>query len=284
MTTGTLDQIVARVGAMPPLPDTVFRLVNVVSDPESSLQQVVEVIRYDQVLTTEVLRVCNSAYFGLPRTVESIDGAVRLLGTVKIFQLAMSVHARAMLASPLEGYGLPAGALWIHSAGVAVGAQLLARPMQLTQLGLLFTAGLLHDVGKTVLSEFVSEAYTEVVRRVVEDHTSFCEAEQEILGFTHPEVGARLAESWNLPESIVNCIRYHHAPDEPAVPDPLVDAVHLADTISLLLGIGLGDDGLAYRADPAVMERHGLSETDLQTIGVDVIGELRAVQELFAKQ
>ncbi len=284
MTATTLDQIIERVKMLPHLPDTVLRLASVVSDPDSTLQQIVEVIRYDQALTAEVLRLCNSAYFGLARTVESLDDAICLLGTVKVFQLVMAAHARAMLSRPQGGYGLPAGALWNHSVGVAVAAQLLAKRLHLSQVGMLFTAGLLHDVGKIVLNEFVSQEYAEIVRRVTEEQVTFAEAEQAVLGFTHPEVGGRLARAWSLPESIVNCIRYHHDPEAVPVTEPHVDAVHLADTVCLLLGIGTGDDGLSYRADPQVLARHKLTESDLENVGVEAIGELRSVQALFSKR
>jgi len=282
VTTHMIDQIVERAGTLPPLPDTILRLVRVVSDPDSSLSQIVEAVRYDQVLTAEVLRLCNSAYFGLVRRVESLDDAVCLLGTVRVFQLVMAGHARAALGRPQGGYGLRAGALWQHSVGVALGSQVLARRLHLTQMGLPFTGGLLHDVGKVVLNEFVAAEYAEIVRCVNEQRLSFVEAEQQVLGFTHAEVGARLAESWSLPGSIVHCVRWHHEPDAAEAAGPLTDAVHLADAVCLLLGVGGGDDGLLYRGHPAVLARHGLSQTDLETVGAEVVAELRTVQTLFA--
>jgi len=277
-----LDQLVERVGTLPHLPSTVLHLINVVSDPRANLAQVVEAIRYDQALTAEVLKLANSAYFGLARRVESLDDAVCLLGTVRVFQLVMAAHARLLLSRPQEGYGLPAGALWAHSVAVAVAAQLLARRLRMPQGGTLFTAGLLHDVGKVVLNEFVAQEYAEIVRRVQDEHLSFAEAEQQVLGFTHPEVGARLAAAWSLPDTIVNCIRYHHDPQAAPRSDALIDVVYLADSVCLLLGVGTGDDGLAYRARPNILTRHGLSESDLESIGAEAIGELRSVRAMFA--
>lgn len=284
MSAQMIDDIIERVGTLPPLPDTVYRLATVVGDPASSLTQIVDTIRYDQALTAEVLRLCNSAYFGLSRTIESLDDAVRLLGTVKVLQLVVAAHARAMLSRPQAGYGLPAGALWLHSVGVALGAQLLARQMQLTEVGLLFTAGLLHDVGKVVLNEFVAQEYAEIARRVSQDQVSFVEAEEQVLGFTHPVVGARLAETWNLPTAIVECVRYHHEPQAVVESNPLVDAVHLADSICILLGVGGGDDGLSYRADPAVPTRYNLAESQMEALGADVIAELKLVQTLLGEK
>ena len=283
MTTHVLDEIVQRVQTLPRLPDTIVHLTHVVGDPRSSLPQIVGVIRYDPVLTAELLRMCNSAYYGVAREVESLDDAVRLLGTTKVFQLAMAAYTRAMLAAPQEGYGLPAGALWTHSVTVALAGRLVAQRMNCPQLGLLFTVGLLHDCGKVVLNEFVRAEYAEIVRRVAEDRLSFCDVERQVLGYTHAEVGARVAEAWKLPASIVDCIRYHHEPEQNTPPSAVVDAVHLADSVGLMLGVGAGDDGLAYRASAVALARHGLTAADLENIGAETVGELRSVQALFGK-
>jgi putative nucleotidyltransferase with HDIG domain len=283
MTTAWLDQIVERVGSLPRLPDTVVRLVSVVSDPTSTLPEIVETIQYDPTLTAELLRLCNSAYYGLARQVESLDDAVRMLGTAKIFQLSMAAHTRTMLSGPQKGYGLPAGAMWSHAVATAVAAQLLARRAGLAQPGLLFTAGLLHDVGKMVLNEYVQQEYAEIVRRVTEERLTFSEVEQEVLGCTHADVGARLAEAWNLPDILVDCIRYHHDPDVRAVADARVDVVHLADAVCILFGLGTGDDGLCYRPSAAALGRLGLEQTELEAMGADIIDEVRTVRALFVR-
>ena len=283
MSVQTIDQIVERVQCIPRLPDTAMRLISVVGDPRSTLEQIVDTIRYDQAVTTEVLRLCNSAYFGMSRKVESIEDSIRLLGTAKVLQLVMAAHTQTMLGRAQEGYGLVPGALWEHSVGVALGCQLYAKLFGLTELGILFTTGLLHDIGKVILNEFAAADYAEIVRRASEEDISFLEVEQQVLGFTHPEVGARLAEEWSLPETISRCIRYHHDPDGLDRPDPLVDAVHLADATCLLMGIGGGEvDGLAYRVRPHVLERRELNQKALESIGADVVLEVKSVRDLFA--
>ncbi len=283
MTALAFDEILQRAQTLPRLQETVLHLARVVSDPRSTVPEIVEAIRYDPSLTAELLRLCNSAYYGLTREIGCLDDAVRLLGTNTVFQLAMAAYTRTMLGAPQEGYGLSAGALWTHSVAVAIAGRQVARRLELAPLGLVFTAGLLHDCGKVVLNEFVRREYAEIVRRVSEDHLTFCEVERQVLGHTHAEVGARLAEMWKLPASIVECIHRHHDPDAGQAPDPLVDVVHLADAVGLLLGVGAGDDGLAYRASSAALARHQLRASDLEKIGAEVIVELQSVRALFAK-
>ncbi len=280
--TETARGIADRVRTLPALPDTALRLMEVINNPRSTVDQIVDVIKYDQAVTGEVLRLCNSAFFGLARKVESLNDAMKCLGTVKVLQLVMSVHTNAILSQKQTGYGLEPGVLWRHSVAVALGSSMFAGHLKLPNISLAFTAGLLHDVGKTILNEYVAEEYGEIIRLVTEERRSFTEAEHQVLGCSHEEVGALVGERWDLPDAIVKCIRYHHEPAALDPPDSLVDAVYLANSVCLLLGIGLGEDGLSYRADDAVMERHGLKESDLQAFGAQTVVELKRVEKSFS--
>ena len=279
----TMDDILDSVGSLPPLPDTALRLMGVLNDPRSTLDDIVEVIRYDQSVTSEVLRLCNSAYFGISRQVTSLNEAMLRLGTVKVLQMVMSVHTNSMLRQEQEGYGLERGVLWRHSVAVALASSIVAQRIDLPNANLVFTAGLLHDIGKVVLSQYVASEFAEIVRLVTDESQSFSEAEERVLGFSHEQIGAVVSEQWRLPEPIVRCIRYHHEPGALEPPDPLVDTVYLANTVCLLLGIGLGTDGLCHRADEAVMERHNLCEQDLELVSLQLMTELKSVEQSFAE-
>lgn len=279
----TLEDIVSRVGSLPPLPDTALKLMEVMNDPRSSIEDIVEAVRYDQAVTAEVLKLSNSAYFGVSRKIASLQDAVLSLGILKVLQLVMSVHMNSMLSRAQEGYGLEAGALWRHSVAVGLASSLFAKRIGVEDANLLFTAGLLHDIGKVILNEYVAAEYVEIVRRVSEEKKAFVEVEREVLGFSHEEVGGMIGEKWCLPPVIVRCIRYHHAPGQLEEPDPHVDAVYLANCICLLLGIGLGEDGLCSRADERVIERCNLHEHDLEVIGAQTLCELQRVEQIFAE-
>lgn len=276
-----LDQVLERVEGLPRLDDTTSRLINVINDPSSSMADIVDTIRYDTSLTTELLKRCNSAYFGLERKITSIDDAARFLGTAKLMHLVMAAHSHSLFSPPQSGYGLPPGALWVHSVGVAIGSATLAERLKLPDRGILFTAGLLHDVGKIILNELVGEVYAQIIELVRDRRFTFTDAERELLGYTHAEVGGIVAERWNLPDPIVLAVRYHHEPAAVNPPNPIVDVVHLADVACLLLGIGGGDDGQMYRADTEVIARYGLHEHDIEMIGAGVVAELKSVREVF---
>lgn len=278
------EEILARVQEIPPLPGTVLRLTVVINDPASTVEDIVEVIKYDHAVTSQMLRICNSAYMGLSRKIATLNDALRYLGTVKVLQLVMAVHANSLLSRAMSGYQLAPGILWRHSVAVALASAAFSQRVR-TDGGnpnLAFTVGLLHDVGKVVLSEYVAREFAEIMRLLTERKTNFSEAEQQVLGFSHAAIGGMVAEKWQLPEPIVRCIRYHHEPSVLEPPDWLTDIVYLADCVCLMLGIGLGSDELHYRADPRVMERCGLYEPDLELVGAQMLVELRRVDEMFA--
>jgi putative nucleotidyltransferase with HDIG domain len=280
----TAKEILQQVSTLPPLPDTAVKLMQVINDPLSTVDEIVEAIKYDQAITGEVLRLCNSAYFGMSRKVTSLNDAMLCLGTTKVMQLVMSVHTSSVLSGAQHGYGLDPGLLWKHSVAVALASAEFAQRVKTPNGGSAFTAGLLHDVGKVVLNEYVAEEFIEIVRRVNDEKTSFLEAEQQVLGFSHVEIGEKIANAWQLPDPIVQCIRYHHEPHEATPPEPLVDIMHLADCTCMMLGIGIGADGLAYRADDSVMERHNLVEGDLEAVGAQTLVELKRVEKAFSDQ
>lgn len=278
-----MDDILARVAEIKPLPGTVLRLISVINDPDSAVTDIVETIKYDQALTARMLRLCNSAYFGLSRQVQSLEDAMRILGTLKILQLMMAVHTNTLLARGQEGYGLAPGVLWRQSVATAIAATIFAERTHPPNVNLTFTAGLLHDIGKVVLNEHVAGDFMEIVRLVTLRQVSFDEAEKMVLGFSSPEVGAHLAERWQLPEAITRCIRYHRTPSALIPPDVLVDTVYLGNCVCMLCGVGLGADGLCYQADVEVMQRHGLKESDLETAGAQMLVELKRVESVFAE-
>ena len=276
------EDIVERVEKITPVSGTLARLLEVVENPDSSVSDVVEVIQYDPAITGELLKLCNSAAFGLARKVHSVHEAVCYLGTRKVMQLVVAIYGNAVLSGEQRGYGLEPGILWKHSVAVALAASHLAHQTMPEEGGVAFTAGLLHDIGKVVLNEYVGREFAEIVRRVSEQGLSFAEAESQVLGFSHAEIGARLAERWSLPEPLVRAIRWHHEPQALDPPDVLVDTVYLADSVCMMLGIGLGTDGLNYRADAEVLHRRGLRLGQLEICAANLIGELKDVEYLFS--
>ncbi|MCA9242979.1 MAG: HDOD domain-containing protein [Phycisphaerales bacterium] len=280
MSVMTIDQIVNEAN-LPRLPDSAMRLIAVINDPNSGMNDIIETIRFDQTITAELLRRANAADIGAGRSITTLDDAVRVLGTGRVMRIAMAAQTPTELMKAQEGYGLSPGELWRHSVGVALMAQLLGRKLGVGNQGVLFTAGLLHDVGKTLLNTHMRKEYAHIVKLVADRKTTFLEAEQEALGFSHPEVGARLCEKWGLPDVIVRAIRYHHEPDALTEPDETVDLTHVANVICRVMGVGGGDEGLLVRANADVVSRYGLKESLFESLGAEMVMELKSIQKVF---
>ncbi len=284
-----LHDIVERVDELPVLPSTTLRLVTVLGNTETTMDEIIGVIQYDQNLTAQVLKLCNSAYFGLSRQIESLRDAISYLGSKQILQLVFGVHCKSTFSKSQSGYGLVAGMLWKHSSGVALAAEKLSLGQKKnTSTGLIFTAGLLHDIGKVILDQLLSERYREVIKQVEVYRIPFNEAEHSVLGFSHEEVGEMIANQWKLPKSIAAASRHHHAPENYDGGDDnireVVEIVHLADSLVMSMGIGIGDDGLSYSVTGSLAEKYGLSGKRFDEISSEVLIEVEELEELYNAQ
>ena len=277
-----LDEIIKAAESIPPLPMTAIKLSEVISRPTVSAADIAEVLQYDPAVTANLLRLCSTAYFGFSEKVVSVKDAVVKLGTNEVFQLVMASTSRKLLNREVTGYALPPGALWRQSVGAALSAQKVSRIRGLSRRGMAFTAGLLLDIGKLALDKIVDYEFEHLTEKAAEEEISFVQAEEALLGISHPEMGARLAESWSLPAELVSCIRYHHNPHEaPEEHRELVSVCHLADLIAITIGFGLGSDGMKYQAEIDIAEVLHLKANDFDNLCVDIVTDYSDVKKLF---
>ncbi len=194
------------------MPSIALQVYHVASDPESDLDDIVGKILLAPSLTIKMLKIVNSPFYGLSDKIGSIKEAVVILGMDEVVNMAFGLSlSKSFLDADLKGL-LNAEALWKHSMETALIAQYLCRDLpQFKDMGV-FTAGLLHDLGKVYLIENFSELYMTVLERA-EDNSIFISAiEQEILGIDHAGIGKLIGENWNLPDSLVQAVAFHHQP------------------------------------------------------------------------
>ncbi len=286
---GELINFVECIEQLPVLPATTVRLIQLLNDKDTRIDQILEVIQYDQNLTLEILKLCNSAYFGLVRQVHSLRDAVVYLGAKHLMQMVLGIHCNSMLQQPKPGYGLLTGMLWRHSTAVALAADkfLVEKNHNKPSSGLLFTAGLLHDIGKVILDQLLASRYVQILEFVNQRPISFHEAEREILGYNHCDVGEMIMLHWQLPEVMASVCRYHHNPSDYRGEDPqsrqCIDLVHIADSLVLSLGLGIGNDGLQYPFDSALAEQYCLKADKIDKIGTEVLNEITMLEQQFQK-
>lgn len=278
----TIETILSRLDTLPPMPAVAVRLLNAAQDPDVDLARVAEWIERDPAMTANVLRACNAPIYGLRTRVTSVRQATSLLGLRKIVQIALTVLASRYLTPAQDGYALAAGELWRSSVTAALAAELLAERARYPSPGTAYTAGLLQDIGKIVLAEFVAPAVAEIRRLVDEEGVGWQEAEARVVGLPHPEVGARLLERWGFPEALVESVRCHHDPARATVDPALAQLSHLADAFTMALGQGLGADGLAYPLDePSLALARITTPRDAEEILAELHDRVRAAEDLF---
>lgn len=259
----TPDDVLASLDELPSMPASVGEVIAACDDTDVTVGQLAQVVLRDQSLTASILKLANSAFYGHARTVSTIVEAIVLLGYSAIKSLAISSHTARLLNRAVPGYGLARGDLWQHSMSVAFAARRIAVEVSTAPVEEAFVAGLLHDIGKTVLASHREAAFEEISRLAVERHVPFHHVEAEVLGFDHAELGARVASAWSFPPQLEEAIRFHHDPVAATLRPRLACIVHVADAACMMFGPGIGADGLAYEVSTYALETLDLGANHL---------------------
>lgn len=268
-----VKSILERVQNLPPMPAMAVRLLEAANNPDVELSRVAQWIEKDPSMTANLLRLCNSPFYGMRREVTSVRQAASLLGMKQIVQIALTVLSSRYLGSAQSGYELGAGELWRSSLTSAIAAELLAEAVQYRDPSAAYTAGLLQDIGKIVLAEFVGDALPRIWKLIDEESLGFEAAERRVVGMDHAHVGALLLERWKFPAALVESVRTHHAPEEATVDPVLARISHLADALTMTVGMGLGADGMAYALEPEVFDALGLGESSRIDALIEALAE-----------
>lgn len=221
---------------IPTFSQSVFRIMELTGDLNSSTKELVQQITVDPILTARVLKVVNSAFFGLSRQVDSIQQSVVYVGINTIKNLAISVAAMGALPRTNDA-GLDMNHFWLHSLVTASVARLMAlqRKVPSSEVSVYFISGLLHDIGQIIFSQAQPEAYGRVLAQAAEYEQPLYELEREEFGVDHAELGARLGEKWQLPADMVAAIRHHHTPGVDAGDSAINNTVFIAANVTKTL-------------------------------------------------
>jgi putative nucleotidyltransferase with HDIG domain len=277
-----LKEIMMKIELLPSVSDATAKLLNLLHDPNVCTNKIEEILRYDPSLTANILKLSNSAYFGFRSKIGSIKHALAAIGLRRLKKMIITSCMQPVLNKPVPGYGLNPGELWRHSIAVSVISETLAKELDIVASDEIFTAALIHDMGKLVLGEFV-KVDMDKIQTLSSDDVSFEAAERLVFGIDHAEIGAMVLKNWFFPEKIVDAVRWHHEPDASNKESTVVDIIHVADLISLMIGIGVGDDGLHYESSQTVISRLGLSNAHLETVASQSLQNINEVLDTFEK-
>ena len=259
----TQDYIVGRLDELPTLPTVVYELSQIINDPMSSTGDVEKVMSQDLSLTAKVLRLVNSAYYAIPGGVSSLSRAIAFLGFDTVNQLVLSTSIiKAFETAGPQRFDM--NEFWRHSIGVGMASEVIAKAIRHSTPSDIFTAGLVHDMGKLALYALEPEAMLSIVERAKQEQISYSEAEALLKIPDHTHIGHALAKKWALPPMIPLVNRFHHVKDH-AKRGPLtadnqrnIDIVFLANILTHALKFGNSGHDKIAGAPKDVIERLGL--------------------------
>ena len=259
MSSNHVEDIVNKVKKLPTLPSVANKVNSLIKDPTCTAIKLAEVINKDQSLTTRVLRLVNSAFYSVRAEVSNVSHAIALLGFNTISQIVISICVfdvfKGNYADDFDRTGF-----WKHSIGCAVISKLLAEKTNYEKVDDCFTGGLLHDIGKVVLDQYLHDTMLEVLKRTREKDISFVEAEQEVMGLNHTDIGGQVMRNWNIPLPVLVCVQHHHQHVDERngtafSQDQIVDIVRLSDVICRQEQIGTTGDNVIVQLSEELWER-----------------------------
>jgi putative nucleotidyltransferase with HDIG domain len=268
---------------IPMLSAVAFRLLEMSGDENVSIRDIVKIVEKDAFLVARIMKIANSAACFRGRPIATLGDAVVRLGEKTVVGIALE-SSSSIFKQSLRGYESPAGELWSHSLHTAIAAREISQFTDMNnKTDLAYTAGLLHDIGKPVISELIMPNIHEMTNRCDKRQVNdFADAEKSAIGLDHAQAGYELALHWKLPQVLCMPIGYHHKPAE-AMPEyqELVYIVHIADILAMMEGAGTGADVLSYRIDEGYKRYLKIDKSDIASIMLFVRDEFAKTQNLI---
>jgi len=274
-----IDDYINDANHLIPAPHILPQLMPLLSRSDTDNSRIVELISYDTSLTGSVLRICNSAFYSRGTAIDNLPQAVSRLGSREVYRITVAVTGAVTLSANQKSYGVEAADLWKHSVTAAIAAQLVAKEANEDE-DVIFTAGILHDVGKIVLSA-AAEGSVEKFLKETSGGRSLVEVEEMILGCNHAEVGARLLERWKLPEHLIAAVRFHHKPAAAGKHIRLAACVYLGNFIAYFMGYGYGHHALSLSSRDETLRILNLSSERLPQYMEQCFNRLKQVKSLY---
>lgn len=231
-----IQQAIERIR---PIPQVALKVLRIIKDDDYDIKRITDEVKKDQVISARTIQLCNSAIFTKRQDVVSLDHALVFLGQDLFIKLVIAAAVKSYYDQSGNGYSLCKGGLYHHAIGTAMIAEKIVSLTNNIPPAIAYTAGLLHDIGKVVLDQYIAAAYPMLYREFQNKSTDLINAETTILGMDHTRVGGILAKKWSLPSALVDVIRFHHEPEQSRNHRPLTTIVYLADLLMSRFHSGL---------------------------------------------
>jgi putative nucleotidyltransferase with HDIG domain len=275
------EQILGNLNAIQSVPASALQAMRKLQDPNANMGEIVQIINYDPGMTSNILKLANSSYFGCTRTISSLRDAVVRLGVKRTFELVTAAIASAAIKTKIRGYKMTSDELWDHSVAVAVAAENLADILKVEGEKIAFTAGLLHDIGKVLIGKhLVDKRNRKMFQDALDANDSILRTELVTLGVGHAEVGGKLLESWNIPENLVNAVRWHHDPSTCEDLNPSI--INYADTLCIEHNIGYENPDPKLEKKPEVLKKLNITNEITEEVVLRTKDSFDTIKDVFS--
>jgi putative nucleotidyltransferase with HDIG domain len=261
-----IDTILRSVDKLPTLPIIYTKLNQLLQSPNATVKMIGSIIAEDQSMAVKVLRLVNSAFYGLPNKIGSLKHAIVILGLNQIRTLVLTTSTLKLFHNLKTTRAFDMQKFWKHSVGCAVAARVLAETASLRSPDDVFAGGLLHDIGKLIHAVYLTEEFSAVVAEVNECGVPMVTSERRVIGYDHTYTGKELAIRWNLSEGTIDMIAHHHLSDPATTLTKEIAAVYLGNIFSIALGLGAGGEKKVPIADTNAWDILGIELSHLESI------------------
>lgn len=250
-----IKNITQHIFQLPTLPTTGAKLIELIDNPETSATELSQLIASDQVLVAQILKLANSSYYGFPRQINTLPLAIVVLGFDTLKNLGLSISVIDRFSKLSEELSFDFYLFWEHAIACGIASKMIARENKYRVSGEGFVTGLLHDIGKLVVNLYFRKEFEKIFWLMLESNEPMYKVELRVLeNVNHADIGAWLAEKWNLPPKLVEGIRYHHNPAKVCQNPQLPAIVHVADYLVKSLGVGFSGDFSTPQYDVQVLD------------------------------
>jgi putative nucleotidyltransferase with HDIG domain len=260
----SIDAIFKQIDFLPSFNQVSHKALELLTDRDSLIKDIADTIRFDPGLMANVLKLANTVSYARNKEIIDLSSAINTLGRNKMVQILLISSTSKYFKNITKGYEQIQGELWKHSISTAIIAEHLLYLEPGVDRAVVFTAGILHDIGKIILSIWLADLWNDISYLVKTQNMGFLEAEKKVLGFTHSQVSAAILQRWNFSNDVILAAKYHH--DKKVHTNPVVRIVKLADYMSILMGYMTSEDNLLYGGYDKLMDHYKIQTKDMQLI------------------
>ena len=276
-----IDLVLTDIKKLPAMSSIVAKVLQLVNDPNVNIQTLATEISKDTSITANVIKLSNSAYYRPSKPIRTVPEALMTLGTKTVKEIVLITAAKGILEKDLQGYQIESDNLWLHSLMVAELASRISSHRKLPlPKDLVFTSGMLVDIGKLVLAQFFQPVLFQLREELKTSNAPFYELEKKYFGYTHMEISGKLLTIWNFPNELIDVVTNYNTPELSKTNPLLSSVVHIANTILVVSGIGIDIGGISTPLSPFALEKTGLSEADIQSFFVQIPEIETSIQDL----